>query len=457
MNECAPTIQETLFDFADTNAAGAVSRNVGPYSDPAFASNKSFPVHRWVPWVAGCSREFVVSALDKHLAGRSTVLDPFAGVGTTLVEAVVAGHEAVGFEINPFAVLASRTKASAHRIRSESLRDMINRFWSFYSSAVDGDYVCKSEPPHGFRTRGEFYSPAVLHKVLIVNDFINHLRQDDLRDVFRLAFAATMISYSNYSYEPSLSRRVSAGKQDIHDFPVGETVLAKLREMETDVAWMREHVDGTTKPATVFNESFFTAHRKVDTGTVDLVVTSPPYLNNYHYNRNTRPHLYWLGYANGNKDLSVLERQNFGKYWQTVRNSDHIGLDETVRVDEIAECISQLRSKNTHKGVYGGNGWANYAATYFNDCARFVISAKRTLRRRGTALVVIGNSILQGVMIPTDRYLAKIADSHGLSVVDIHIPRSTRVGNSIIRSDVRVHKAETSHHLYEAVVELRKR
>ncbi len=72
-------------------------------------------------------------------------------------------------------------------------------------------------------------------------------------------------------------------------------------------------------------------------------------------------------------------------------------------------------------------------------------------------MVVIGNSILQGLLMPTDQYFGKIAESVGLELVRIDIPRATRVGNSIIQSDVRVGKAKDSHNLYEAVVELRKR
>jgi len=140
-----------------------------------------------------------------------------------------------------------------------------------------------------------------------------------------------------------------------------------------------------------------------------------------------------------------------------VRESERIDLDFPVEDNEITACLRTLRKKNPNRGIYGGKGWANYAASYFNDCHRFSKAAKFTLRRRGTALVVIGNSILQGVMIPTDRFLAKIAESTGLEVVDIHIPRATRVGNSIIQSEVRVAKARKGHQLYEAVVELRKR
>ena len=69
---------------------------------------------------------------------------------------------------------------------------------------------------------------------------------------------------------------------------------------------------------------------------------------------------------------------------------------------------------------------------------------------------MIGNSILQGISIQTDRYFGKISETAGLDLVRIEIPRATRVGNSIIQSDVRVAKAKKSHQLYEAIVELRK-
>jgi hypothetical protein len=82
---------------------------------------------------------------------------------------------------------------------------------------------------------------------------------------------------------------------------------------------------------------------------------------------------------------------------------------------------------------------------------------KYVLKSGGRALIVIGNSILQGVVIPTDVYLGRIAELAGLEMVSIEVPRATRVGNSIIQSEVRVAKAKISEQLYEAVVELKKR
>ena len=75
--------------------------NSDAFRDPAFMANRDMPVHRWVPWIAGYSKSFVEDAISRYTSGPSVVLDPFAGVGTTLVEADLAGHEAIGFEINP--------------------------------------------------------------------------------------------------------------------------------------------------------------------------------------------------------------------------------------------------------------------------------------------------------------------------------------------------------------------
>lgn len=440
----------------DTPKREPAENGSAAFNDPAFTSNKSQPIHRWVPWIAGFSGDFVRDALSKYLHDKSVVLDPFAGVGTTLVEAALLGHQAVGFEINPYAAMACRVKASSSGVSADKLWGEIARFQTFYSERTCSSYVPLSTPPPRFRTRSVFYSPKVLRKVLIVLDFIDSVDDMSLKDLFRLAFASTMVRYSNYSYEPSLGRRASAGKEEVNDFPVDKAILAKLHTMHDDIIWFQHNLRNGPPRVEVINDNFFHHKRHVEPGSVDIVITSPPYLNNYHYNRNTRPHLYWLGFVEHPRDFRPLESSNFGKYWQTARQQQHIGLEFDLPDSDLSDRLQALRSTNRERGVYGGNGWANYAAAYFNDCLRFAQGLKQVLRRNGVALIVIGNSILQGIMIPTDQYLGQIAASVGLELVAIEVPRSTRVGNSIIRSDVRVEKAKKSHRLYEAVVEIRR-
>ncbi len=447
--------QLTLFG-TDSTTASPYKDAKSSFNDPAFGANKTLPVHRWVPWIAGFSSDFVQDVIS-HLDSRGTVLDPFAGVGTTLVEATRLNHDAIGFEINPYAALACRVKLNAFHIDASRLRSEINKLTAFFLQHVESGYDPLSRPPQGFKTRVDFYSPDVLRKVLILQDFIEDLDNEDLRDVFRLAFAATMVQYSNYSYEPSLGTRAGAGKDNIEDFPVLETVARKLSEIADDVLIVQKRRMNDDTAWQVINDSFFNCEQHLPPATVDLLITSPPYLNNYHYIRNTRPHLYWLGFVDKPQDTKQLEHENFGTYWQTVRDRDYLGLDVELPNSDLAEKLEHIRTLNPEKGVYGGNGWANYAAAYFNDCYRFAKTMRYVLKPGCKAFIVIGNSILQGVDIPTDQYLGQIAEAAGLELLDIHMPRATRVGNSIIQSNVRVAKAGNGRKLYEAVVELRRR
>ena len=428
----------------------------GGFGDPNFAKNKKEPVHRWAPWVAGFSKTFVESAIDKHLHSPGTVLDPFCGVGTTLLCAIYHGHKAIGFEINPYAVLASTVKTNAHKINSKELEKEICRFEVFNEKGQVGEP--KSKSPVGFKTKTEFYSPLVLKKVLFVRDFIDTIKNTEIRGLFNLALGATLVKYSNYSYEPSLGTREGAGKEKILEYDVGAAILAKLKEMLVDIREVSQSPqEGKVGNAEIVCDSFFNYEGYPSlANSVDLIITSPPYLNNYHYVRNTRPQLFWLELVSSSKELKQLETDNFGKYWQTVRQGEKIELEPALKDPEIVACIEAIRKVNPERGIYGGSGWANYVTEYLNDCYRFAKGIDYCLKSGGIAAVVIGNNVIQGVEVPTDVFLGKIAEKVGLELVKIHVPREKRIGNSIIHSTARIGKAKKKTQLYESVVELRK-
>jgi DNA modification methylase len=430
----------------------------GPFLDPAFALNRDVPVHRWVPWVAGYSQVFAADAIKKYTDDPGcTVLDPFAGVGTTLVEAYRLGHRAIGFEINPYACFAASVKVRADRINPQSMRNTARAMSEFALGAAAYDRQPTARPPRGFKTRSPFYSPNVMNKVLTVMDFIQEqqTRDQPSADLIRLAFAATMVDYSNYSYEPSLGRKSTVGRPEINDFPVTEVLADKINQMADDADWYnRTRIVHKRARTEIHQRSFLDQYHQVRRNSVDLIVTSPPYMNNYHYNRNTRPQMYWLGFCHNPSDLKSLETLNFGTYWQNARYKDEVALNPSITDPGILETLEAIRLQNADRGVYGGAGWANYATTYLNDCVRFILGARWALRPGGTAVVVIGNSIVQGIQVPTDIFLGRIAELCGLEVIAIQTPRQARVGNSIVNSDIRT-RSQKRHQLYESVVEIR--
>jgi hypothetical protein len=309
-------------------------------------------------------------------------------------------------------------------------------------------------PPPGFRSRIPFFSKTVETKVLHTLDYIQELPQP-LRDIFRVALGSVLVGFSNYTYEPSLGSRPGAGKPLIDSAPVGEIVSKKLGHMVEDIALLQQEMRGRKHRSsqTVYCSSYFESDHCIEPGSVDLVVTSPPYMNNYHYVRNTRPQLYWSALATSNNDLKLLEEANFGKFWQTVRGRKEIPLDFVL--PNLEQQIAEIRQKNCDRGVYGGGGWANYVSVYMNDLYRFAGLLRRQLRpRTGVAVVVLGNSVIQGSPLPVEKYMAQIAEIHGLKAESTDVLRS-RVGSSIVNTGTRL-TGDKKYGLYDFAIVLRR-
>ena len=435
------------------------------HGEAASAHNKSLSVHRWSPWIAGFSGEFARNAITQYLpfprrgAGRagsdenSLVLDPFAGVGTTLVEANRLGIDAVGFEINPFASLVCKVKLASNDISPGGFADSIDRYRGFIERAEQSGVDPRNSPPDGFKSRIPFFSPAVERKVLFTIDYLDGL-EPRIREIFNVAVSSVLVDFSNYSYEPSLGSRPAAGKSLVYDADVGKIILAKLGQMLEDIEEFQSELSSRRhRPDWQVHEcSFFESDGLVRPGSVDLVVTSPPYMNNYHYVRNSRPQLFWSGLIESSAELKRLETGNFGKYWQTVRGGPPIDLEP--RLPDLEETLAELRGVNESKGVYGGTGWANYVATYMNDLDRLCNRLGRLLRPGGSAVIVVGNSMIQGREIKVEEYLCRIGELQGLSVLGVSKLRD-RVGSSIVNSGSRLQTKRKSP-LYDAAVVLRR-
>ncbi len=444
--------KQSVFPLSLTAKANG---NGATFKDPAFMENRTAPVHRWVPWIAGFSGAFVDSVLAAYIDRRkaATVLDPFAGVGTTLIQSAIRGHDVVGFEINPYAALAAKAKLKVLRVKTKTFDATIEAMRLDARSWCNGRVVM-GVAPIAFRSRIPFYSPKIEKQVLHALAFTSKIDDDRVRDLFRVAFGSVMVSFSNYTYEPSLSTRLGAGKSLIENADVAATLLKKLRHMRADIEWLRSEAN-RTKPGSgcVYNEDFFAGNQRLESGSVHLMITSPPYLNNYHYARNTRPQLYWLGLISSPEEQRPLEEGNFGTFWQIARDKDCVPL--AFEHSGLERILSKLRRLNPEKGQYGGRGWANYAASYFNDCDRFLVALKRVLARGGTGVIVVGNSILQGVNVPVQDIIGDIAKMRGLSVEGIYCLRNKRVGDSITASSVRIGASKAT--LNESAVVVHKR
>jgi DNA modification methylase len=408
-------------DFVDPNAF--VERferengvTLGRYEGPiTFRSNEALPVHRWWPYVQGYSAEFVAGVLAAaDLSPRATVLDPFAGSGTTLVEARRSGAHALGTELLAPAVLAARVK-TRFELDPRALQAAANRLLRRAVRRAPG------ELPFLRETRRQF-SPAALRDLSRLRDALP-LEGDPAGDALRLAFGRILIPSSRLHRSPCLGY----GRRDVGPgIPVFDRFLGAVGEMVADLATLAGERSRWGPAAEVTVQD--ARHGGWPAGSVELAVTSPPYVNGMDYVMNYKVDLAWLGYARSYADLRALRGVQVACD-NLPRREAAPYLDPRSASDPwLVEILSQIRENLGRKETYRRDDMHAVVHRYFSDLAPVLEGVYRALVPGGRFVVVVGDSLLAGVYVPGDLLLARLAASRGFRIVAVEAARRRRSG-----------------------------
>jgi hypothetical protein len=403
--------QEFVERFARENGL-----DLGRYGGPiTFRSNESAPVHRWWPYVQGYSAEFVRGVLDAaDLPAHAVVLDPFAGSGTTLVEARRAGARARGTELLAPAVLASRVKTH-FELPPEQLRRAARSVVRRARRRAPGPLPFLRE------TRRQF-DPTALEDLTRLRDALP-AEGTARADALRLAFGRILIASSRLHRSPCLgyNRRHRPSDRSVFD-----RFLAAVDEMASDLVEL-----GTDRAR-------WGPRARVDTGdarhadwppsSVDLAVTSPPYVNGMDYVMNYKIDLAWLGYAHSYADLAALRSAEVA--------CDNLPRSETAAYLGVVgspdpwldEILPRIRDNVERKGSYRRDDVHAVVHRYFADLVPVLASVRRALVPGGRCVLVVGDSLLAGAYVPGDLLTARLGATLGYRIVSVEIARSRRSG-----------------------------
>lgn len=365
------------------------------------------PIH---PFPARMAPDLVTDALTDLKPG-SVVLDPMAGSGTVLRQASEHGHSAIGFDLDPMAVLVSRAWTTSTR------DDAIDRVYRRVLAHVTG--LGRSSPRLPWidddKETADFvrfwFGPkqrVVLRRIAHALAADHEPRDAAALDVIRIALSRIIITKEKGA---SLGRDISRSRpHKTMETSAFDVMAAFERSVET----VRKRLKDSPPPGRV-RVSCGDARRLkgVRDSSVDLVLTSPPYLNQIDYIRGHRLALVWLGHRCD--DL------------RTIRGTS-IGTERGLSLpEESASVRSVVRAMAPVTGLLSRH--SAMITRYAVDILNVMAEISRVLRPDGRAVLVVGNSCLKETFVKNTHGVIRAGLDAGLQLeckVERRLPISRR-------------------------------
>lgn len=390
----------------ETASAGAIALERLPTN----TTSRHHSVHRWFNFIAGFSPEFVQTCLAMTgcpNAPATMLLDPFSGCGAAPVAARLAGISAVAFEAHPFFALISEAKAN-----SPAYWDDLPRIHAALAQGLlKGD--CRGEvlSPSASAFLGKMFTPEVLKSlrsarielreaglgthplaVLVLSRILDHC-----------CLAATDGIYK----APTSTKRALTPKAALDK--VLETLQADHVEASAGAGLVRVHATSSE------------VMDAVDDNSIDLVVTSPPYLNNFDYAEMTRIYLYFWGLASSWSEITDRVRSRLIVNTTTALKG-HKDRQEAYRetipagmlrdIDARISCLTARRRERAGKKEYD-----LLVYPYLSQMLKVLNETHRVLKPGAPMHMMVSDAALYGVHLPAPQWLAELMESCGFEDV----------------------------------------
>ena len=327
---------------------------------------------------------FIPQIPRKAIADYSTagqlVLDPFCGSGTTVLESILMERPAIGVDNNAVAVLISKAKTTPYTAQDllalqtflsdlhylpsgKTWRPGYDRlsFWFDEEAITDLSYIrgAIDQLPEPCRA----FALAVFSSIVLR---VSHQDSDThYTKVIREYKPHSALSFYRTKLQDSLERLLQ-----IHSLP---RTLAQI------------HLADSRRLTFITNDS------------VDLIVTSPPYLNAYDYHKYHRQRLHWI-----DGDIVFARDKEIGKH----------------------DTFSRPRAAPDQ---------------YFSDMQACFIEWQRVLKPGARALVVVADGIVSGSPVPVADRFTEMMDELGLSLEN-HWLREILKTNKSFNQNSRIDK-----------------
>lgn len=382
---------------------------------PTNTTTKNHAVHRWFNFIAGFSPEFVNACIATTGVPPSQLklLDPFSGCGTAPLAARFVGASAIGYDPHPFFAVISEAKvnSSLYWKTLPAIRLAIERGISRPTLSP----LSLSDAAQTFLNK--MFKPedlAALHAAK--NELtISGLSENPLA----ILILSRILDHCCFAATDGIYKAPTSTKKTISPVDAVNRVFSVIESDQLEASTQR-------KACYIYNKSSEKMD-DVESGSVDVIVTSPPYLNNFDFAEMTRMYLYFWQMASSWSEITDRVRSRLIVNTTTALKG-HKPLQQTYRktlpdcvrtaADSIVDKLATIRveagkSKEYDQLIY----------PYLSQMQKTLIESHRVLRSGAPFHMMVSDAALYGTHIPAPQWLADIMIEIGFTNVQCEMVR----------------------------------
>jgi site-specific DNA-methyltransferase (cytosine-N4-specific) len=331
----------------------------------------SYLSHSLHPYPAKFPPQLPKKILQDYAIKGQTILDPFWGSGTTLVEARIYGANVIGVDVNGLSVLLSKVKATP---LNSSQFEIIQDFISSIESQIT-KWKSESRPKVKIKEiegQEHWFQNNVSEEITFVLKQISKIKNEDVQNFLKIVLSSIIVRVSNQDSDT----RFAAIQKNISDGYTLDQFCKKAKEYNTRMKAFSELIYDTNTSLSLYNAD----SRNLDfieDNSVDMIITSPPYANTYDYYLYHKFRKRWL-------DLDV----KFAQYNEIGSRREYSSLKEKKEKwnEDLIKCFQEMQ---------------------------------RVLKPNHLAFLVIGDSVIKKELIKIEKEISGFAPKIGFRVNEI--------------------------------------
>lgn len=390
--------------------------------------NKDISINRWYPILEGYSSEFVKSIFREQTREKITCLDPFSGGGTTPLVSQELGVKCYSFEISPFMSQVCRAKLR-NDYKLEEFFNVINHIRSLLDNPnfIHNYSIGLKTISKRSNLRKWLFHKTALESLLNIRKAIEvaSIAYPNYFDILNVTLGSILLQFSNVyrdgkalKYRDNWSKKYYKRKQIYEAFfeKCFQSVVPDIDRIERN---NQANSDGNLNY--FYNGDCRQLVNSIEDNTVDLVITSPPYLNSRDYTDSHMIELWVLGHVLNYDDVRSLRKKTMRSHVQ-VKWGDVELPASTILANRLTK-VMKFEKKFWNKGI------PDMITGYFSDIQELLSKLKPKLKNEGKLYINVANSSYFGVVIETDRIIEEIANNLGYTVSEIRLGRKIKTSS----------------------------